>query len=210
MSYGTWRLTLVTTYRKRWSSLVQTSTTIPIIFLPFDDLRGGQHRQEHPGPGMGVEVGRAALPGLAEPVVGEIHGDVAGRVAGGPGDDRQVDLERGDAHARRDPVGRERRGGRRRPAGTERRQRDAAGSGSRDDGASGLAAGPACVTGSAAAVVVSDRTPAARKVTPSAVRSAGTIRVRIRSARGPMGRGMVAAVPVRRRRTARTGTLRAT
>ena len=24
------------TYRKRWSSLVQTSTTMPIIFLPFD------------------------------------------------------------------------------------------------------------------------------------------------------------------------------
>ena len=48
-------------------------------------------------------------------------------------------------------------------------------------------AGSGVVNGSAATVVVSDRTPAARKVTPSAVRSAGTIRVRMRSARGPMG-----------------------
>ena len=53
--------------------------------------------------------------------------------------------------------------------------------------ARGVADGAGVVSGSAATVVVSDRTPAARKVTPSAVRSAGTIRVRIRSARGPMG-----------------------
>ena len=49
--------------------------------------------------------------------------------------------------------------------------------------APGLADGAGVVNGSAATVVVSDRTPAARKVTPSAVRSAGTIRVRMRSAR---------------------------
>ena len=53
--------------------------------------------------------------------------------------------------------------------------------------ARGVADGAGVVNGSAATVVVSDRTPAARKVTPSAVRSAGTIRVRMRSARGPMG-----------------------
>ena len=53
--------------------------------------------------------------------------------------------------------------------------------------ASGLAVAAGVVTGSAAAVVVRDSTPAARKVTPSAVRSAGAIRVRIRSARWRMG-----------------------
>ena len=34
------------TYRKRWSSFVQTSTTIPIIFLPFetcDWVRSGRN-----------------------------------------------------------------------------------------------------------------------------------------------------------------------
>jgi hypothetical protein len=51
----------------------------------------------------------------------------------------------------------------------------------------GLAVGAGVVTGSAAAVVVSESTPAARKVTPRAVSSAGAIRVRIRSARWRMG-----------------------
>ena len=69
------------TYRKRWSSLVQTSTTIPFILLPFDTFDCGQERQEHPRPGVGVEVGRAALARLAEPRIDVVQRDVAGRIA---------------------------------------------------------------------------------------------------------------------------------
>ena len=53
---------------------------------------------------------------------------------------------------------------------------------------SGLAVAAGVGTGSAATVVVRESTPAARNVTPSAVSSAGAIRVRMRSARWPMGR----------------------
>ena len=53
-----------------------------------------------------------------------------------------------------------------------------------------VASGPAVgvATGSAVTGVVNDRSPAARKVIPSAVRMAGMIRVRIQVARERIGR----------------------
>ena len=65
----------------------------PSISGPLLILRGGQQRQEHPVPGVGVQVGRPAEAGLAE--VLDEHRDVAervGRRVRRP-DDRQVDAE---------------------------------------------------------------------------------------------------------------------
>ena len=51
-----------------------------------------------------------------------------------------------------------------------------------------LGVGAGATTVSAVTGLVNDRRPAARKVTPSAVRRAGTIRVRIRFANSAIGR----------------------
>ena len=54
-------------------------------------------------------------------------------------------------------------------------------------GTTASAVGPGVWTGSAVTGFVYDKSPRPRKATPSAVRMAGTIRVRIRSAKEPMG-----------------------
>ena len=95
----------------------------PDHLLAVLDLRLVEERQEHPLPGVGVEVGGAALARLPERV--DPHRDVAqriGRVAGRR-DHRQVDAERRDPDPRGDPV---RVRGRARARGDrgERRQRD--------------------------------------------------------------------------------------
>ena len=50
----------------------------PEHLLAVRHLRGGQHRQEHPGAGVGVEIGRSALARLAEPessrYIATLHG----------------------------------------------------------------------------------------------------------------------------------------
>ena len=87
-------------------------------------LGARQEGQEHPGPGVAVEVDRLALARLAEPWVVVVHRDVAGGVAVGRRDDREIDLERSDPDPAGDPVGRDGRDGRRRSPRRERRKRD--------------------------------------------------------------------------------------
>ena len=101
------------TYRKRWSSLVQTSTTIPFILLPFDTCDWVRSGRNIPCLGVRVEIGRAALARDAQVRIDVLEGDPA-RDAGAL-DDRQVDAERGDADAGDRPVGRDRGGRRWRP-----------------------------------------------------------------------------------------------
>ena len=70
--------------------------------------------------GVGEQVGRATLAGLAELV--DVHRDVAQRVVVRRGrwrDDRQVDLECGDPDAGGDAIGGERRTGGRGGRGRE-------------------------------------------------------------------------------------------
>ena len=89
---ATWRRTLVMTYRKRWSSFVQTSTTIPFILLPFETCDWVEERQEHPGLGVGVQVGRAALrPGRR--AADRRYSSATPHGTLGALDDRQVDPE---------------------------------------------------------------------------------------------------------------------
>ena len=78
--------------------------------LAVRDLGRGQQRQEHPRPGVGVEVDRLALARLAERRVLVVHRDVAGGKPVGRLDDRQIDLERRDADPGRDRSGRDRMG----------------------------------------------------------------------------------------------------
>ena len=100
--------------------------------LAVVDLRRGQDRQEHPRPGMGVEVGGSGLAGLVE--LGDVHRDVARWERIGRArllDHRQVDPQCRHDDPGRDPTGgRGRRRGRQRLDRLERRQ--AARTGRRD------------------------------------------------------------------------------
>ena len=158
-------------------------------------VAGRGRRGRSPGP---APAGRAR--------VLEVHRDVARRVAGRALDDRQVDVERGDADARRDPVGVGARGRRRPggdPSGGSVMQRRSAVGGRRGGrvgrgGWRGL--------GGDRGVYVSS--PAASSVTPTAVSSAGRRRVRTNSNGRPWERKR-SARPRVTPRTVRTGTLRA-
>ena len=139
-----------------------------------------EERQEHALAGVGEEVCRPALTRLPELL--EVHRDVAVGIAGRPGHDRHVDVERGDTDAGGDGVG---------VLGVG----DALAGGADASGGRvmrGVAVGVAVGLGlavalaegwvSAATGVVYESRPAARRVTPDAVSSAGRIRVRSRSA----------------------------
>ena len=153
------------------------------------------------------QVRRPALAGLPEAAVVQVHRDVAVGIAGRPLDDGQVDVERGDADARGDRVGGRASGvalaGGAEASGGRVMRGDGVGAGVAV-GASRSAEG----AGSAATGVVYVSRPAASRVTPDAVRSAGQD-ARAEAVGGHRS-GILARVRRDAPRDAGTGTLRAT
>ena len=196
-------------YRNSRSSLVQTSTTSAALFAPpWSRAAAGTSRRGH------GRTGRSPRPA---PAATGRRGTSRRRTSGSrrlPRDDRHVDVEarRSGPASRRDPAGRQggTRGGGlgRRSRRADRRQREPRRRRRRRRGR-GWAWRRRTGLGRDRHARKSAARPS-RIVTPSAVSSAGSTRVRNDVGRTGHGSGIVAWAAADTPRTVRTGTLRAT